>query len=146
MFCLAPILNPVSLSILLTVVALLIFCFISRPQKTPERHVWVTGLNPDKADYYEELHANPWPSVTKNLSECNIQNMSIHTCEIEGKSYLFLYLDYVGDDFEADMAFMSADPDVQRWWKETDSCQIPLPAAAAKGAIWSDTTEVFYQP
>jgi len=33
---------------------------------------------------------------------------------------------------------------IQRWWKETDPCQQPLPDAAAKGKIWSDTKEVFY--
>jgi L-rhamnose mutarotase len=70
--------------------------------------------------------------------------MSIHKREIEGKPYLFLYLEYVGDDFEADMAAMAADPETQRWWKETDPCQIPLPDAAAKGTIWSETEELFY--
>jgi hypothetical protein len=28
---------------------------------TPQRYAWVTGLKPDKADYYRRLHANPWP-------------------------------------------------------------------------------------
>ena len=38
---------------------------------------------------------------------------------------------------------MAADPETQRWWKETDPCQSPLPDAAAKGKIWSDTKEVY---
>jgi L-rhamnose mutarotase len=113
--------------------------------KAPQRFAWVTGLNPDKAEYYKELHANPWPTVSAMISECNIQNYSIHVCEIGGKPYLFSYLEYTGDDFEADMAKMAADPETQRWWKETDPCQIPLPDAAAKGKIWSETEEVFFQ-
>ena len=136
-------------SILLAFAALLISgCASTKPTVTnsPQRYVWVTGLNPEKVDDYEELHANPWPSITKIISECNIQNMSIHKREIEGKLYLFLYLEYVGSDFDADMATMAADPETQRWWKETDPCQIPMPDAAAKDSIWSDTTEVFYQP
>ena len=32
----------------------------------------------------------------------------------------------------------------QRWWKETDPCQEPLPAAAAQGKIWADTKEVYF--
>jgi len=115
---------------------------------TPEsqRHLWITGLDPEKAEYYEALHAAPWPGVSRMITECNIRNMSIHKGEIEGKLYLFLYLEYVGHDFEADMARMAADPETQRWWQKTDPCQIPLPEAAAKGAIWADTKEVFYQP
>ena len=117
----------------------------TQPGKEPQRFAWVTGLKPEKADYYEELHANPWPGVTKMIEETNIQNFSIHKAEIDGKLYLFAYLEYVGDDFEADMAKMAADPETQRWWKETDPCQIPLHEAAAKGSIWADTKEVFYQ-
>ena len=42
------------------------------------------------------------------------------------------------------MKKMAADPETQRWWKETDPCQQPLPDAAARGKIWSDAKEVFY--
>jgi len=110
-----------------------------------QRHFWVTGLDPEKAEYYEALHADPWPSVTKTIRQCNIQNMSIHKREIDGKLYLFLYLEYVGDDFDADMAKMAADPETQRWWKETDPCQLPLPDAFANGGQWSETEDVFHQ-
>lgn len=39
---------------------------------------------------------------------------------------------------------MAEDPETPRWWKETDPCQSPLPDAAAKGRIWSDTKEVYF--
>jgi hypothetical protein len=42
------------------------------------------------------------------------------------------------------MKKMAADPETQRWWKETDPCQSPLPDAAAKGKIWSDMKEVYH--
>jgi len=113
-------------------------------QKPPKRFAWVTGLKPEKAAHYKELHAHPWPSVNKKIKECNIQNFSIHLKEIEGKQYLFAYLEYTGDDFEADMKKMAADPETIRWWKETDPCQIPLPDAAEKKKIWSDTEEVYF--
>lgn len=112
--------------------------------RTPKRYAWVTGLKPEKAAYYKELHAHPWPAVNEKLKEVNIQNFSIHLKEIEGKQYLFAYLEYTGSDFDADMAKMAADPETQRWWKESDPCQSPLPDAAAKGKIWSDTEEVYF--
>ena len=115
------------------------------PGKEAQRYVWVTGLKPEKADYYRELHANAWPGVSRMIAECNIVNFSIHEFEIDGKLYLVAYLEYVGDDFAADMAKMGEDPETQRWWKETDPCQLPLPEAAEAGKIWSDTKEVFFQ-
>lgn len=113
-------------------------------QKSPQRYVWVTGLKPEKADYYRQLHAHPWPSVMKQIKSSHIQNFSIHEREIAGQTYLFAYLEYTGKDFAADMKKMGDDPETVRWWKETDPCQSPLPDAAAKGKIWSDTKEVFF--
>lgn len=114
------------------------------PSQEPQRYAWVTGLNPAKAEEYRKLHANPWPSVDKMIKECHIRNFSIFEREIDGKFYLFSYLEYTGPDFEADMRKMAEDPETQRWWKETDPCQLPLPDAAAKGKIWSDAKEVYH--
>lgn len=116
-------------------------------QNTPsevKRYAWITGLKDSMIGRYEELHANPWPAVTAKLKECNIRNYSIYEREIDGKTYLFSYLEYTGSDFEADMKKMAADPETQRWWLETDPCQQPLPDAAAQGKIWSDLKEVFH--
>ena len=124
----------------LLIAVLLAGCAVPQPQ----RHAWITGLKPEMAARYRDLHAHSWPSVDRRLKECHIQNFSIHQCEIEGKLYLFAYLEYTGKDFEADMKKMADDPETQRWWKETDPCQIPLPDAAAKGKIWSDMTEVYF--
>jgi L-rhamnose mutarotase len=115
-------------------------------QRTPQRYVWVTGLKPEQAVYYETLHAHPWPGVTKMIKACHIQNFSIHEREINGQLYLFAYLEYTGTNFDADLKRMAADPETVRWWKETDPCQSPLPDAAAKGKIWSDTKEVYFLP
>jgi L-rhamnose mutarotase len=125
----------------LLVAAMLAGCVAQKP---PQRFVWITGLKPEKAQHYRELHAHPWPSVNKMIKQCHIQNFSIHEREIEGKLYLIAYLEYTGNDFDADMKKMAADPETQRWWKETDPCQSPLPDAAAKAKIWSDTEELYY--
>ncbi len=112
--------------------------------KGPQRFGMVTGLNPEKAAYYKELHANAWEGVLAKIHECNIRNYSIYLQEIEGKQYLFSYYDYVGDNYEEDMAKIAADSVTRRWWKETDPCQLPLPEAAAKGEIWTAMKEVFH--
>lgn len=128
----------------LLAVALLTGCATS--SKAPQRYAWITGLKPEKAEYYRQLHAKPWPSVNKMIKNCHIRNFSIHEREIDGKLYLFAYLEYTGTNFDADMKKMAADPETQRWWKETDPCQSPLPDAAAKAKIWADTKELYHLP
>jgi L-rhamnose mutarotase len=121
---------------------LLTGCATHRPP--PQRFAWVTGLKSDLAGCYRDLHAHPWPAVNRMIKQCHIQNFSIFEKEIDGKLYLFAYLEYTGKNFEADMNQMAADPETQRWWQETDPCQSPLPDAAAKKKIWSDATPVYY--
>ncbi len=130
----------------LLILALVLAAGCASPSKPPVRYAWVTGLKPEKADYYRQLHAHPWPAVVKQIKASHIQNYSIYLREIDGKLYLFSYLEYTGKDFDADMKKMAADPETQRWWRETDPCQSPLPEAAAKGKIWADAQEVFFLP
>jgi len=130
-----------STSSLLSLITLLLAGCTSHPV---QRHAWVTGLRPEKAVHYENLHAHPWPGVNRMIKQCHIRNFSIYEREIDGKTYLFAYLEYTGKDFAADMKKMAADPETHRWWRQTDPCQQPLPDAAAKGKIWSDTKEVFH--
>ncbi len=113
-------------------------------EKKVQRFGSVTGLNPEKAAYYKQLHAETWPGVLKMIEACNIRNYSIYLREIEGKPYLFSYYEYVGDNYEEDMKKMAADSTTQRWWRETDPCQVPLPEATAGNKIWTNMEEVFH--
>ena len=108
------------------------------------RYAWVTGLKPEKAAYYRELHAKPWPAVNAMIKKAHIRNYSIYEREIDGKPYLFSYLEYTGDNFDADLKMMATDEQTRRWWKETDPCQAPLADARKAGKIWSDATEVYH--
>jgi L-rhamnose mutarotase len=107
-----------------------------------KRFASVIGLNPEKEQYYRQLHANVWPTIIARIRESNIRNYSIYVAEIEGRKYLFSYLEYVGHDFESDMRAIAEDPETRRWWKETDPCQLPLPSRKS-GANWSDMEMVF---
>ena len=129
-----------------SLLSLIALCLTGCASHPVERHAWVTGLRPEKAAHYEQLHAHPWPGVNRMIKQCHIRNFSIYEREINGKTYLFAYLEYTGKDFAADMKKMGNDPETRRWWKQTDPCQQPLPDAAAKGKIWSDTKEVYYLP
>jgi L-rhamnose mutarotase len=122
-------------------VALLTGC--ATTGKAPQRFAWITGLKPEKAEYYRQLHAKPWPAVNRMLKDCHIQNFSIHEREIDGKLYLFAYLEYTGQDFDADMKRMAADPETQRWWKVTDPCQYAVPLHGPD-EWWSRMEEVFH--
>lgn len=102
----------------------------------------VVGLEPEKEQYYRELHSDTWPDVLTRLEQSHIRNYSIYLTQLEGKKYLFSYFEYTGDDYEADVQAISEDPETQRWWKETDPCQILLPDRKP-GAQWSDMEIVF---
>ena len=49
----------------------------------------------------------------------------------------------MGDDFEADMAKMAADPTTQEWWAVCKPCQVPV-ETRAEGEWWADMEEVFH--
>jgi L-rhamnose mutarotase len=110
-----------------------------------KRYGWIIGLRTDKIDEYKKLHAAVWPEILSMIKQCNIQNYSIYLRQLpDGKHYLFSYLEYVGEDFDADMAKMAADATTQRWWAVCKPCQQPLPDIN-EGAWWADMEEVFHQ-
>lgn len=109
-----------------------------------KRFGMVTGLKNEKVAYYKKLHAAVWPGVLKKIKECGIQNYSIYLQKINGKYFLFSYFEYTGTDFDKDMAKMAADTTTQRWWKETNPTQDPLPEAMAQKKTWQNMEEVFH--
>ena len=109
-----------------------------------KRYGWVIGLKDEKIEEYKRLHVNVWPDVLDMIKQCNIQNYSIYMRKLEeGKTYLFSYLEYTGDDFNSDMAKMAADPTTQKWWAVCEPCQQPL-TDRPEGAWWADMKEVFH--
>jgi L-rhamnose mutarotase len=109
-----------------------------------KRYGSVIGLRPEKLEEYKRLHAAVWPGVLKMIKECHIRNYSIYLRQLDnGKHYLFSYLEYVGQDFQADMAKMAADPTTRKWWDVCEPCQAPL-ANRAEGEWWANMEEVFH--
>ena len=104
-----------------------------------KRYGTVIKVRPEKFRQYKRLHAVVWPDVLKKIAECNIRNYSIYHKD----GYLFSYFEYVGDDFDADMARMAADETTRKWWAVCKPCQRPL-QTRAPGEWWAGMEEVFH--
>ena len=61
-------------------------------------------VKPEAIEAYERLHADAWPGVLDQIRRSNIRDYTIWR---DGED-LFASFDYVGEDFEADMAAMAA--------------------------------------
>ena len=109
-----------------------------------KRYGSVIGVKEEDLAEYKRLHADAWPDVLKKISECNIRNYSIYHRKLDdGKDYLFSHFEYIGDDFEGDMAKMAADETTQKWWDVCKPMQNPL-ESRADGEWWADMEEVFF--
>jgi L-rhamnose mutarotase len=109
------------------------------------RYSSVIRLHPDKVDEYKRLHAAVWPEVAAMIRACHIRNYSVYLRRLDdGQYYLFSYFEYCGDDYDADMAKMAADPVTQKWWDCCKPCHIPL-ADRKADEWWASMEEVFHQ-
>ncbi len=109
-----------------------------------KRYGRIIGLRSEKIEEYMRLHAAVWPEVLATIADCNIRNYSIFLRKLpDGKHYLFSYFEYLGTDYQADMAKMAADPKTQQWWELCVPCQQPLEDRAA-GDWWAEMEEAFH--
>ncbi len=104
-----------------------------------KRYGQVIGVKPEKLEEYKKLHAAVWPKVLEMIKDCHLENYSIYY----KNGLLFSYFEYTGDNFEADMAKMAADPETQRWWAVCGPCQQPV-ENRREGEWWADMEEVFH--
>lgn len=99
----------------------------------------VIRVKSETFDEYVKYHADVWPDILKMIRECNIRNYSIYHKD----GFLFAYMEYHGEDFDADMAKMAADPMTQKWWDVMKPMQEPL-ETRAEGEWWANMDEVFH--
>ncbi|UCF42463.1 MAG: L-rhamnose mutarotase [Planctomycetota bacterium] len=109
-------------------------------QQKVKRVGMVVGVRPEKIDEYKALHADDNPGVRDLLTKYNMHNFSIFLHKIEGKYYEFGYYEYTGDDFEADMAKLDAEPRNKEWLKICDPMQVPLKGYDS----WAVMEQVYY--
>ena len=96
-------------------------------------------LKPEKIEEYEALHAAPWPEVLETIQACNLRNYSIFRHE----DLVFAYFEYIGEDYDADMAKMEADPLNKEWWKLTNPCFERF-AISPESEFYHDMEPIFY--
>lgn len=99
----------------------------------------VIRVRPDRLEEYQRHHAHAWPGILAMIRQCHIQNYSI----FHKDGLLFAYFEYVGHDFDADMARMAADPETRKWWDLIKPMQQPL-ETRADGEWWAIMEEVFH--
>jgi len=99
----------------------------------------VIRIKADSEEQYRHHHAAVWPEVLETIRKCNIANYSIFI----KNGFLFSYFEYLGGDFEADMARMAADPKTQMWWALVGPLQEPV-ENRREGEWWAEMTEVFH--
>ena len=104
-----------------------------------QRYASVIGLSAAHREHYERLHAAVWPDVLEQIRESNIRNYSIYRYG----ELLFSYFEYIGTDFEADMAKMAADPTTQKWWDVCMPLQAPVEGRAER-EWWMAIPEIFH--
>jgi L-rhamnose mutarotase len=106
---------------------------------TVRRYAQTIRLRAEDEAAYVGYHAAVWPSVLKTIAACGIRNYSIFL----GGGVLFATFEYHGEDYDADMRAMAADPETQRWWSIMDPMQMPMDEAASN-VKWMPLTEVFH--
>lgn len=104
-----------------------------------KRYGSVIRVKPDQLAEYKAYHTKVWPGVLKTISACNIRNYSIYLKD----GFLFSYFEYVGDNYDADMATMGEDPTTQAWWAIMKPMQDPL-ATRGEREWWASMEEVFH--
>ena len=110
-----------------------------------QRLGFIGRLKPELVRKYVHLHANVWPVVLENISECNLRNYSIFLKKLPtGEHYVFSYLEYIGEDLTSDMERMAANREVQRWWDECKPC-FELIDDLPPGEVWAPMQQLFFQ-
>lgn len=94
-------------------------------------------LKPEMVEEYKKLHAACWPGVLKTITECNLRNYTISLMGNEAVSYF----EYIGEDYDADMAKMAEDPVTQDWWTHTRPC---FEGHGTTGIYYEDMEEIFH--
>jgi L-rhamnose mutarotase len=96
-------------------------------------------LKPEYEERYIILHKHTFPGVLERIRKSNIRNYSIFLND----GILFSYMEYVGDDYDGDMAEIGRDEITREWWKLTDPMQEPL-KTRKDGEWWASMEEIFH--
>lgn len=118
----------------------------TRSSDPVKRFASVVELLPENEPLYRKLHADVWPEVQQAIKNAHIQNFNIFTAELNGKKYLFSFMEYTGNDPAKDFASIGQDPVTRdKWWPLTNTCQIRLPGTP-DGEQWAPLEMLMHLP
>lgn len=103
-----------------------------------QRFGMVIGIREEKLGEYKKLHAAVWPEVLEILKKHHISNYSI----FQKDNLLFAYLEYAGENIEADFEKMGEEPVMKKWYEVCGPCQQPL-SSRKEGEWWANMDQVF---
>ncbi len=104
-----------------------------------QRVAQVISLDPEQIEEYERVHRAVWPAVLEQIHRSGIRNYSIYRYG----TLLFSIFEYIGTDYEADMAAMGEDETTRQWWALCGPMQRPVPERL-DGEWWHTLPEVFH--
>ena len=99
----------------------------------------IIRLRPNRLDEYMQYHTSVWPEILEAASKANIRNQTIFFRD----GLLFRYFEYVGDNYEKDMATLASHPTVVEWQKIMTPMQEPLDTCG-DGEWWANMEAVFH--
>lgn len=101
----------------------------------------VIGIKENRIDDYKKLHADTHMGVRFLISQANITNFSIFIQKFDdGKSYLFSYFEYTGNDYDSDMVKIAEQPEIKSWLSVTDPMQTPFPGEST----WKEMDSIYF--
>lgn len=110
------------------------------------RHAATIALKPEFKEAYLKEHADVWPEVNVRMSDSNIRNFTIFMRPFpDGTDYLFMYFEYVGSDYDADMQAIADDPITQNWWALVKPYQERF-STVSEEEWWAPMMEVCHHP
>jgi L-rhamnose mutarotase len=101
----------------------------ARPSPAPKRFAMVTRVKPEKEAEYRLLHQSTWPAVVDRMTRMGYHDFSIFLVELGDELYEMFYAECTRADGGKDEMGSLADPAYERWIRQTDPCQLPLPDA-----------------
>ena len=106
-----------------------------------QRMCRIIKVKPEIIAEYKRIHAAVWPEILEAIRMSNVQNYSIFLREPE--NLLISYWEYIGSNYQQDMADIKKAPRMQEWWNMTDPMQEPL-TTRKSDEWWADTELVFH--
>lgn len=110
--------------------------------KSMKRIGMVVKVKTENLEEYKKLHSDDNPGVRDLLSKYNLRNFSIFMVQLADSAwYEFGYYEYWGNNLEADMAKLDAEPEHIKWLEQCDPMQEGI-LPSQKG--WKVMDRIYY--